>query len=161
VQVDNHLRTNVPDVYAAGDVAEVADRITGISFVHPIFPNAVVQGRVVAHNLLGWDVPYEGAERMNSLKHLGIPLIAAGVRDGEELRLRKGKVLRKLYVKRDAIVGFQLAGDIRGAGIYRTLMNKKVDVGPIKKWLLDPGFGMGYIPDQNAMIRPERPAWGF
>jgi NAD(P)H-nitrite reductase large subunit len=29
ITVDDHLRTNAPDVYAAGDVVEAADRLTG------------------------------------------------------------------------------------------------------------------------------------
>jgi NADPH-dependent 2,4-dienoyl-CoA reductase/sulfur reductase-like enzyme len=53
ILTDNHLRTNIPDVYAAGDVAETVDRMTGKRYVHAIFPNAVEQGRIVAYNLLG------------------------------------------------------------------------------------------------------------
>jgi len=145
VLVDDHLRTNVPDVYAAGDVAETMDRITGERYVHAIFPNAVAQGRIVAHNLLGWDVPYEGADSMNSLKHLGLPIIAVGGMEGEELRMRRDGTLRKLYLQDGRIVGFRLAGDISAAGIYRTLMNKRVDVGPFRHRLLEPAFGMGYV----------------
>ncbi len=145
VLVDNHLRTNVPDVYAAGDVAETIDRVTGERYVHAIFPNVVAQGRVVAYNLLGWDVAYEGADNMNSLKHLGLPIIAVGEMTGEELRVRRDGLLRKVYVQDNRIVGFRLAGDIRAAGIYRALMNKRVDVGPFKHRLLEPGFGMGYV----------------
>lgn len=145
VLVDDHLRTNVPDVYAAGDVAETIDRVTGERYVHAIFPNAVDQGRVVACNLLGWDVAYEGADNMNSLKHLGLPIIAVGEMTGEELRVRWDGILRKVYLQDNRIVGFRLAGDIRAAGIYRALMNKRVDVGPFKHRLLEPGFGMGYV----------------
>ncbi|MGA1790135.1 MAG: NAD(P)/FAD-dependent oxidoreductase [bacterium] len=154
VPVDEYLRTNFPKIYAAGDVIETVDRITGDRSVQPIFPNAVTQGRVVAFNLLGWNIPYEGADRMNSLKHLGLPIIAAGRAEGEELRFRRGSTLRKLYLHDNRINGFQLAGDIKSAGIYRTLMNKRVDVSSMKDLLLEPGFGMGYIPDQNLYWRP-------
>src|SRR3990172_5628333 len=43
VRTDDHLLTNVPDVYAAGDVAETFDRMTGERYVHAIFPNAAMQ----------------------------------------------------------------------------------------------------------------------
>jgi nitrite reductase (NADH) large subunit len=145
VTVDERLRTNLPDVYAAGDVAETFDRLTGEQYVHAIFPNAVEQGRVVAYNLLGENLAYEGAERMNSLKHLGVPLIAAGLMGGEELRVQRGKVLRKVYLQDDHIVGYRLVGDLRAAGIFRTLMNKRVNVSGLKHRLLKPGFGMGVI----------------
>jgi NAD(P)H-nitrite reductase large subunit len=145
VLVDDHLRTNFPDVYAAGDVAETFDRLTGERYVHAIFPNAVAQARVVAYNLLGWDMAYEGADSMNSLKHLGLPLVAVGRMEGEELRLRRSGLLRKIYLQDDRIVGFRLTGDVSAAGIYRSLMNKQADVGPFKHRLLDRGFGMGLI----------------
>lgn len=145
VLVDDHLRTNLPGIYAAGDVAETADRITGERYVHAIFPNAVAQGQTVAHNLLGWNISYEGSDNMNSLKHLGLPIIAAGQMEGEELRLRRDGTLRKLYLRDDRIVGFRLAGDISAAGIYRMLMNKQVNVASFKHRLLEPGFGMGYV----------------
>jgi NADPH-dependent 2,4-dienoyl-CoA reductase/sulfur reductase-like enzyme len=99
VLVDGELRTNVPDVYAAGDVAETRDRMTGERYVHAIFPNAVEQGKVVGLRLLGYDAHYEGAESMNSLKHLGLPVIAVGAQQGdEELRARHGSALRKLFL---------------------------------------------------------------
>lgn len=144
--VDKFLSTNVPAIYAAGDVVETQDRITQARSVYAIFPNAVSQGRIAAYNLLGLKIPYEGADKMNSLKHLGLPVIAAGSRDGEELRLRrKGGIMKKIFIKHDRIIGFQLIGDIKGAGIYRMLMNKRIDIGSFKNDLFDPRFGMGYI----------------
>ena len=148
VVVDDHLRTNYPDVYAIGDVAETLDRFTGERYVHAIFPNAVNQARVAAYNLLGRGVSYEGSESMNSLKHLGLPIIAAGSMTGDELRVRSDAVLRKIYVEDDHIVGFRLTGDVRAAGIFRSLMNRRVDVGQFKQALLEPGFGMGVIAEQ-------------
>ncbi len=145
VPVDDHLRTNLPDIFAAGDVAETANRLTGRRYIHGNFPNAVAQGRVAGGNLLGWNVAYEGADSMNSLKHLGLPVMAVGEMEGEELRAGGKDSVRKLYLKDSRIVGFRLFGDIRGAGIYRSLMIKRVDVAAFKGRLLEPGFGMGYI----------------
>jgi NAD(P)H-nitrite reductase large subunit len=145
VLVDEHLRTNYPDIYAAGDVVETFDRFSGERYVHAIFPNAVNQARIVAYNLLGWDVAYEGSDSMNSLKHLGLPVMAVGRMEGQELRQRRDGILRKIYLQDDRIVGFRLAGDVTAAGIYRSLMNKQVDVGRFKHRLLERGFGMGLI----------------
>lgn len=145
VTVDDNLRTNFPDVYAAGDVAETRDRLTGERYVHAIFPNAVDQGRVVAEHLLGFETIYEGAESMNSLRHLGVPLVAAGVPRGEELRMRDNGVLRKLFIEDGRITGFRLAGDIRGAGVYRALMLRHTDVRAHGTRLLDPNFGAGAV----------------
>jgi NAD(P)H-nitrite reductase large subunit len=92
-------------------------------------------------NLLGFDARYEGAETMNSLKHLGLPIMAVGAMSGEEqLRLRRGNTLRKIFLAGGRIVGFRLAGDIAAAGFYRALMLKRTDVQNIKDRLLDPHF---------------------
>lgn len=146
VIVDDYLLTNIPDIYAAGDVAEAKDRITGERYVHAIFPNAVAQGQVAAYNLLGFDMPYEGADSMNSLKHLGLPIVAVGAMEADEvLRVRRGEDLRKVYMKDDQIVGFRLAGDVSAGGILRSLMIRRSNVGPIKDRLLEPNFGVGYL----------------
>jgi NAD(P)H-nitrite reductase large subunit len=146
IRVDDHLRTNAPDIYAAGDAVEVPDRLTGETFVHAIFPNAVEQGRVVGLNILGFDVRYEGTERMNSLKHLGLPIMAVGLKEGDEvLQERRNGDLRTIYLKDNRLVGFQLVGDIRAAGILRTLMIQQSDVRPVKHRLLDPNFGQGMM----------------
>ncbi|MGH2394634.1 MAG: NAD(P)/FAD-dependent oxidoreductase, partial [Candidatus Limnocylindria bacterium] len=47
VVVDDHLRASVPNVYAAGDVAEGKDRVAGVAAVHAIEPTAQEHGRVV------------------------------------------------------------------------------------------------------------------
>ncbi len=62
--------------------------------------------------------------------------------------VRRNGVLRKLFVQDDRIVGFRLTGDVSGAGIYRTLINKEVNVGPFKHRLLERGFGMGMIEER-------------
>lgn len=146
VIVDDLLRTNIPDIYAAGDVAETKDRMTGERFVHAIFPNAVAQARVVANGLLGFDVPYEGAESMNSLKHLGVEVMAVGSQSGqEELRSRQNGTLRKVFLSDGRIVGFRLVGDIRGAGVLRSLMLRGVDVRPFHDRLLDARPGVAWF----------------
>jgi NADPH-dependent 2,4-dienoyl-CoA reductase/sulfur reductase-like enzyme len=146
ISVDDHLRTNAPDIYAAGDAVEALDRMTGKAFVHAIFPNAVAQGQVVGLNLAGYDVPYEGADSMNSLKHLGLPIMAVGAKEGDEVLQSRGPHwLRTIYLQEGRIVGFQLVEDISAAGVLRALMIQRADVRRIKHQLLKPGFGMGVL----------------
>ena len=146
IRVDDHLRTSVRDVWAAGDVVEAADRLTGERYVHAIFPNAVAQGEVVGRNLVGLETTYPGAESMNSLKHLGLPILAVGAMTGdEEFRWRNGDVLRKVFVTDGRIVGFRLTGDIGGGGILRSLMLTGRDVGGRLPHIADPGAGMAEI----------------
>lgn len=144
--VDAHLRTSAPDIYGAGDVIEAPDRLTGEPYVHAIFPNAVAQGRIVGLNLAGYGVIYEGADRMNSLKHLGLPVIAAGLKEGDEvLRARWNGAARTLYLKDNRLVGFQLVDDMRAAGVLQALLARQEDVRPLKDHLLRSSFGQGTV----------------
>ncbi len=145
ILVNEHLRTSFNNVYAAGDVAEARDRITGQHVVYPNYPNAVEQVRIAGSNLLGLDQVYDGAEAMNSMKHLGLPVIAVGSMEGEELRAQHAENLRKLWVKDGRLVGFRLVGDIGCAGIYLSLMRRAEDISTVKDDLLDSNFGMGYL----------------
>ncbi len=144
LKVDEHLCTSVPNIFAAGDVVEVPDRLTGETYVHAIFPNAVEQGRVVGLNLVGFDTVYQGGDRMNSLKHLGLPIMAVGLKEGDEiLQDRRNGNLRTIYIKDNRLVGFQLVGDIRAAGVLHSLVNTGKDIRPLKDHLLDPYVGQG------------------
>ena len=151
--VDDHLRASQPDIYAGGDVIETTDRLTGETSVHAIFPNAVEQGRVVGLNLAGFDVAYGGADRMNSLKHLGLSIMAYGLKEGDEkLQARRDGALRTLYLRENRLVGFQLVRDTKAAGVLRALAVKGVDVRPLKDHLLDPAFGQGMVVGRAMVV---------
>jgi NADPH-dependent 2,4-dienoyl-CoA reductase/sulfur reductase-like enzyme len=146
LSVDDHLRASAPGIFAAGDAVEAPDRQTGETFVHAIFPNAVEQGRVVGLNLAGHDTRYEGAERMNSLKHLGLPILAAGLKQGDEvLQARFDGSLRTLYLQENRLVGYQLVGDIRLTGALRTLLVRGENLSRLKDRLLEQTFGQGAL----------------
>jgi nitrite reductase (NADH) large subunit len=146
ITVDESLRTNQSDIYAAGDVVEVPDLLTGETYVHAIFLNAVEQGNVVGLNILGFDSRYDGAHRMNSLKHLDLPIMAAGLKTGDEvLQTKRNGSLRTVYLQENQVVGFQMVGDIKSAGVLRALMNNRQNVAGFKDKLLDSTFGQGTI----------------
>ena len=146
IAVDDHLRTTAPGIWAAGDVVEAPDRATGKAYVHAIFPNAVDQARVVAANMLGGDVAYAGAESMNSLKHLGLPIMAVGAMEGaDELRWREGEVLRKVFLTDGRVTGFRFTGEVSGGGVLRSFLLRGEDVRRFGRRLVMPGFGMSEI----------------
>ncbi len=146
ITVDEYLRTNLADIYAAGDLVEVPDLLTGETYVHAIFLNAVEQGNVAGLNILGIDNRYEGAHRMNSLKHLDLPIMAAGLKTGDQvLQTRRDGSLRTVYLQENRVVGFQMVGDIKAAGVLRGLMNRQQNVSSFKDRLLDTTFGQGTI----------------
>jgi len=76
--VDAGLKTSAPHVYAAGDVAEVRDFVSGEPAVHAIWPTAVDEGRVAGANMAGRVVEYPGSLGMNVVALFGVTLAEVG-----------------------------------------------------------------------------------
>jgi NADPH-dependent 2,4-dienoyl-CoA reductase/sulfur reductase-like enzyme/rhodanese-related sulfurtransferase len=60
IEVDDHMRTSDPDIYAAGDCVECMDRLTGRPCYVPLGSTANKQGRIVAVNICGGDETFPG-----------------------------------------------------------------------------------------------------
>jgi len=60
ILTDGQLRTNIPDIYAAGDCAMVRNRLTGKPAWSPMGSTANIAGRVLAKDLAGADIDYPG-----------------------------------------------------------------------------------------------------
>ncbi len=60
IKVDGHLRTNMPDIFAAGDCAEATQLVTGKKVYIPLGTTANKQGRIAGENAAGMDHIFEG-----------------------------------------------------------------------------------------------------
>jgi len=60
IAVDEHLCTNVPDIYAAGDCAETLHLVTCKKVYIPLGTTANKQGRVAGENAAGLDSVFQG-----------------------------------------------------------------------------------------------------
>lgn len=143
--VNKYLQTKYPYIYACGDVAETVDLVSGERKIHALFPVAVNHGKTVAHNILGMEEEYDKQINMNSLKKLSFKLIVAGKLKGEEIKYKTENILRKIYIKDDKIMGFVLLGDISNAGVYMSLLTKRVNVSKFKDELLSKYFYPGIL----------------
>ena len=149
ILVDEVMRTSIPHVYAAGDVVEAKELLSGEKRVIPILPNAYRQGKTAGAAMAGGEVFYLEGIVMNSVEVGGIPAISAGLMnppeaEGYEVKRhldRKRNVYQKMIIKENRLVGFILVGAIDRAGIYTGLIREKIDVGPFKRRLLSPDFG--------------------
>ncbi len=59
--VNNQLQTNDPDIFAAGDMVEIENRVNGKKVRIPLAGPANRQGRIAAENALGGNHEYKGA----------------------------------------------------------------------------------------------------
>jgi len=72
IKVNQYLETNVPDVYAIGDCAELRVPNPGRRPVEAIWYTGRMMGETVAHNLLGKTIAYDPGIWFNSAKFLDI-----------------------------------------------------------------------------------------
>ena len=72
ILVDSFLRTNIPDVYAAGDCAEIRYPDEGRRPIEPVWYTGRIMGEVAAYNLCGLTVEYHPGHWFNSAKFLDI-----------------------------------------------------------------------------------------
>jgi NAD(P)H-nitrite reductase large subunit len=52
VLVNSHMQTNIPKVFAAGDIAQVYDRWTGGHSLDVLWPSAINEGRAAGYNMV-------------------------------------------------------------------------------------------------------------
>lgn len=144
VLTDEHLQTNVPGIYAAGDCAEAFDKISGKTIVSAIQPNAAEQARVAAMNMVAYSqgktprANLKGVTQINVLDTLG--LISAsfgdwqGVPGGEHAELTDLAAGRHLSLqfKDDVLVGCNSVGWTDHVGVMRGLVEGQVKLGPWK-----------------------------
>ncbi len=153
ILVDDHMRTTVEDVYAAGDVAQARELICGEKRCIAIFPNAYRQGAIAGRNMAGADAAWDGGLVMNSVTVVDLPTISVGVTealddDYEELvELDEDAYsYRKIVLHDDRIVGAVFVGEIDRAGIITGLIREQIDVSGFRDLLLSDDFGLITLP---------------
>ena len=141
VLTDEHLQTNVPGIYAAGDCAEALDKVSGKMIVSAIQPNAAEQARIAGMNMVSYarglppKAELKGVTQINVLDTLG--LISAsfgdweGVPGGEHVELTdkaSGQHLSLQFMD-DVLVGCNSVGWTEQVGVMRGLVEGQIKLG--------------------------------
>ena len=142
VLTDEHMQTNVPGIYAAGDCAEAFDKVSGKAIVSAIQPNAADQAYVAAMNMAGKPTELKGVTQINVLDTLGLISTSfgnwEGVPGGDRVELADPvhhKVL-SLQFDGDVMVGCNSVGWTDHVGVMRGLVEGKVKLGEWKRHLM-------------------------
>jgi nitrite reductase (NADH) large subunit len=151
--VDKHMMTSIKDVYAAGDVVETIDAVSGSRTLSPIWPNAVIQGEFAAYNMAGVEKEFSNLIGMqNTSEFREIPMISMGMvapkGEGYEEYIDykpTETIYRKLIIKDNIVVGMIFLGDIRNSGVIGALIKNKINVQKIKHNMLNPNFGYSEV----------------
>jgi NADPH-dependent 2,4-dienoyl-CoA reductase/sulfur reductase-like enzyme len=83
IKVDRHMRTNLPDVFAAGDCVETWHRVLEQYTYLPLGTTAHKQGRIAGENMVGGSVEFEGSLGTQVVKIFDLVAARTGLRDRE------------------------------------------------------------------------------
>ena len=144
--VNKYLETNLPEVWAAGDVAEFENRCWGI------IPAAFTQARVAALNMTSEKkIPSGKIFPSNTLKIAGIDLTSMGTvyfeekpEDVRELRvkdLEKG-IYKKVVIRDNQVIGAIWLGDKKNVNDIMKIIKSKINVEKFKDELLKEEFSL-------------------
>ncbi|MGG0823161.1 FAD-dependent oxidoreductase [Paenibacillus turicensis] len=78
IVVDDHMKTNLSDVFAVGDAIEVVDFVNGSKTAVPLAGPANKQGRIAADNVSGLATTYKGTQGTSIIKVFGLTGAATG-----------------------------------------------------------------------------------
>ena len=78
ILIDEYMQTNVPGIYAAGDVARGPTSFGETHQTHALWPTAVEHGTIAGENLAGHRIPYQGSLNMNVTEMFAVTVASMG-----------------------------------------------------------------------------------
>ena len=162
VLVDDGMHTSEPDIYAAGDIAQVVDRWTGRATLDILWPSAIATGEVAGANMTGAGLSYRKGAPFNVARLAELPItiigqVGTGRADADTVATGRGASevweaqgalvsivatnppeLQRWMLRGDHIVGAVLLGDQRLSEPLRYLIEHETDIAPIRTALLAP-----------------------
>jgi NADPH-dependent 2,4-dienoyl-CoA reductase/sulfur reductase-like enzyme len=166
IQVNEYLQTSDPDIFAAGDVAQIYDPLSGRSSVDNLWYPARKQGHAAALNMAGQKQAYQRSAAVNVLRLAGVMTTIIGAIGGipEEgqayttrgssetwqplpntLPAESGTDVShlRLVVGEQALLGALVMGSQKISRPLREMVNARVDISPIRAKLLQSGENLG------------------
>jgi len=174
VKVDNGMRTNIPEIYAAGDVIETTGEFTGRTRVLGQWFPAIQQAQVAANNMLGLLTPghpfypgsnsalrpaylnYYNATFLYGLDFVSIGLTTCPSSPGyqEIVADPQPRSYRKVILKDGIIIGALLLGERSHALALKRAIDHRVNLAPIAGQLFTTGFNLETWLDQQRVPGP-------
>jgi len=173
IQTDNRMRTNVRDVYAAGDCAEVKNLVTGKNDYIPLGTTANKQGRVAGDNISGGQSQFRGVVGSSVVKVFDLEVARTGVteEDAEKLFhpktvLIKGKsragyypnpseiVVKLIFTPSDGrLLGAQMIGGegvAQRINLFATALQEKIGLKKLSE--LDLAYAPPFAPVWDVIL---------
>lgn len=126
--VDEKMRTNIPDIYAAGDVAEFNGQIFGLWNI------AIGQGKVAGNNIASKDSTYEPIVPVTTLSAFNLSLFSMGEVQEEkatDILVEKESdkhSYRKVFFREGKVIGAIVVGDTKSSPALKGAIEKGIQL---------------------------------
>lgn len=143
VLVDEHMRTNVANIWAAGDVAQARGFFTSERIINGILPDAVDQGRIAGMAMAEdpGTKTYAGGVPLNTYSFFGQQAVSVGVDEGDleqsgvevqkQVDAAQNRYL-KIVLKDNRLAGIFGVNTAFDPGIMWELILRAIDLGEEK-----------------------------
>lgn len=168
ILVNEYLQTNDPMVFAAGDVAQAYDPMTGRSIIDSLWNPAREQGYVAGLNMAGKSTAYIKAPPFNVTRLAGLTTTIIGTvgrgRDGDLIGIARGdsETWRelpdstiaqsgfdvnsvRLMLGEKTVIGAIVIGDQKLSLPLEKIISERTDISPIRERLLAPNVKVGDV----------------
>ena len=168
ILVNEYMQTNDPNIFAAGDVAQVYDPVSGRSVVDSLWAPARQQGHAAGLNMAGGKIPYIKSVPFNVTRLAGLTTTIIGTvgqgRDADLVGIARGdsetwrhlpdsivaqtgfNVNRlRILVGQTTLLGAIVMGDQKLSFPLEKIISEGMDISPIREKLLTPKAKVGDI----------------
>jgi len=142
ILVNEKMQTNVPNIYAAGDVAESIDLYGGYELVLSWY-NAIDQGWSAGCNLIGIENTCKASPGLVVLKGTEPPVISVGRKFGENgyktlsYSDKQRGICEKVFLKNNRIDCYQTIGISDKVGLMYGYIKERKDINNIRGMFFD------------------------
>lgn len=130
--VDENQATNLPNIYAAGDVCSIINQASGSRVASTLWPDAVSQGLTAAHSIAGLCRPYEGTFNISSTHVFDTQLVTCGdftaLSELDSLKKEDATCYHRFFLQEGVLQGFVMVGNVGNVGQLRKAMLEKVPI---------------------------------
>jgi NADPH-dependent 2,4-dienoyl-CoA reductase/sulfur reductase-like enzyme len=161
------MQTSNPDVFAAGDVSQAHDPVSGQSFVDTLWQPAREKGQIAAANMTGKRTTYKRRVAVNVLRLAGvmttiIGAVGSGI-DEDIVSVARGSSETwqqlpntislessedvnhvRLMIGEKNLLGAMVMGEQKLSQPLKEIISSKMDITPMRQ-LLQPGAPLGQI----------------
>ncbi len=126
VLVEEHMMTNVPGLYAAGDVSQGKNLLTGAPQIIGLWANARYQGRTAGRNMAGIRETFPGNIPHNIAHFMGMDFVGIGdICEYDRIEKKSdGKRFMQLFWRNELLTGANFVDTYTEAGVIKNALMK-------------------------------------